>query len=391
MTPRRPLHPAWPTAALGGAMLLGALGTSIANIALPDIATALSVPVGRVSWVVIAYLGTMTLASVTAGRMGDRHGRKSGLLAGLVLYLAGAVGCVLAADFGMLVLARGIQGVGAALLVTLTLAAVRDALPERRLGRTLGLLGTMSAVGTALGPSLGGLLIGLAGWRGAFALLIPLGIAVLALIAATLPADRPRAHGARPPRPPLPMAALTAQAVVAATMMTTLIVGPFYLGRGLGLGPETVGFIMAAGPVLSMLAGVPSGRLVDAWGARAITALGALTLTLGAGTLALLPPALGPSGYLAAIAILTPGYQLFQAANAATVVGPAPSAVRGVLSGYLSLARNLGLIIGAWGLGALFARVAGDDPARTIQGLHASFALCALAIPVATAFTLRRA
>ncbi|WP_284190125.1 MFS transporter, partial [Zoogloea oryzae] len=93
--------------------------------------------------------------------------------------------------------ARALQGLGAAAMMALTLAFVADVLPKERTGRAMGLLGTMSAVGTALGPSLGGLLIAGPGWRAIFLVNLPLGIAALYLAARHLPQDARRADAPR--------------------------------------------------------------------------------------------------------------------------------------------------------------------------------------------------
>ncbi|QEW18943.1 Efflux protein A [Marinibacterium anthonyi] len=384
-------------AGLSACMLLGSMGTSIANIALPPLAQAFATSVQGVRWVVIAYLATLTLGSVFAGRIGDRIGRKRGLVAGLGIFVVGSGLCALAPGLLALVAARALQGAGAAFLITLTMASVRDALPRDRVGSAMGLLGTMSACGTALGPSVGGLLIGMAGWRATFAVLAPLGCVALGLVLLWLP-SRPAPDGQATARIDLGGALgarLGANMAVAALMMATLIVGPFYLGRGLGLTPQAVGLIMAAGPVISIFGGVPSGRLVDRRGAGAVARAGLWALILGALTLAWLPRDWGAAGYLGAIVILTPGYQLFQSANNTQVLADAPDHMRGALSGYLGLSRNLGLITGAWALGAVFALGIGAPdfntaaPDHITRGLHLTFAICAALMILALVLTRR--
>jgi MFS family permease len=142
-------------------------------------------------------------------------------------------------------------------------------------------------------------------------------------------------------------------------MMATLVVGPFYLGRGLGLSALSIGLVMSFGPLISILSGIPSGRVVDVWGTRRILALGLILLAAGSFLLAVLPMMMGVAGYIVAIAMLTPGYQLFQAANNTQVMTNIPKQRRGVISGLLGLSRNLGLIVGASVMGAVFAWGAG--------------------------------
>lgn len=147
---------------------------------------------------------------------------------------------------------------------------------------------------------------------------------------------------------------LIINALVSTVMMATLVVGPFYLSFSLKLNESTIGLVMAFGPVISFLTGIPSGYLVDQWGNRKIVFVGLILLAIGAILLAALPRMWGIFGYITAIAILTPGYQLFQAANNTSVLMDVGIKKRGVISGILTLSRNLGLITGASVMGALF-------------------------------------
>ncbi|RCW28742.1 MFS transporter [Ciceribacter lividus] len=166
---------------------------------------------------------------------------------------------------------------------------------------------------------------------------------------------------------------------VAAVMMTTLVVGPFYLGGGLGLKETLIGLVMSVGPVISIFSGVPSGRLVDTWGTSRVLASGLLLLTAGAFLLALLPEAIGLGGYVLAIVVLTPGYQFFQAANNVATLSGVPSDRRGTVSGLLGLSRNIGLVAGAAVMGAVFALGTGTEdlahaaPSAIAAGMRLTF------------------
>ncbi|MCB1486895.1 MAG: MFS transporter [Bauldia sp.] len=379
--------------ALGLSMLLASLGTSIANIALPALSKAFSAPFHQVQWVVIAYLATLTILVVFVGRLGDIHGLKRMHLAGLGLFSVASLLCGVAPDLGFLIAARALQGIGAAFLMTLTIALVRETSGEDRIGRAMGMLGTMSALGTALGPSIGGFLIATTGWRGVFLVQLPLALLALILASASLP----RAD-ARSKSPMLDFGVLRGSGLlpnlsinllVAAVMMTTLVVGPFYLALGLGLTDLLVGLVMSVGPAISILTGVPSGQAVDKWGPRRVLVLGLTMLAVGAFSLSILPDAFGLGGYVAAVAILTPGYQLFQAANNTTVMAEIPKERRGVVSGLLNLSRNLGLIGGASAMGAVFAFGVGtsdfsDASAAAITGgMRLTFILAGILMVVA--------
>lgn len=386
-------------AALALSMLLASLGTSIANIALPALAEAFSAPFAQVQWVVIAYLAAMTVSVVIAGWLGDRFGLKRMQILGLVLFGSASPLCGFAPDLWFLVGARLLQGIGAAFLMTLSMALMRENAGKAQMGSAMGLLGTVSAIGTALGPSLGGLLIPLAGWQGVFLVQVPLAALALALILAALPSPSRRSpaspgwHMTRSDWGLVPN--LLTNALVAAVMMTTLVVGPFYLHLGLGLMAATVGLIMSIGPVISILSGIPSGRLVDRWGPGRVLMVGLGLMASGALLMALLPQSMGVIGYGLAILVLTPGYQLFQAANNTAALADVASDRRGTVSGLLGLSRNIGLIAGASAMGAVFAYgvtspdFARASPTAMADGLRLTFLLATALILLAIAITRR--
>jgi len=445
----------WAVASLSLAILLSSLGTGIANVALPTLAEAFAASFQAVQWIVLAYLLGVTTLIVGVGRLGDLFGRRRLLLGGLVLFTAASVLCAAAPALWVLIGARAVQGLGAAIMMTLAMALVGETVPKAKTGSAMGLLGTMSAIGTALGPSLGGVLIANLGWQAIFLINLPLGLLTLALVWRHLPPDRRQSGPDRPNfdkagtllimltvgayalamtlgrghwgtlnlilllaaglgvalflrvenRAPAPLirwqslresglgAGLAANLFVATVMMATLVVGPFYLSLALGLDQAAVGAIMSIGPVISALSGVPSGRLVDRLGAPAVVIIGLIAMALGAASLSLLPEMFGVTGYVAAIAVLTPGYQLFQAANnTAVMTGIAPDQ-RGVISGALNLSRNLGLVTGTAFMGAVFAFAAGHDvaaaePAAIATGLRITFIVAAALIVAALAIVL---
>lgn len=347
------------------ATLLASLGTSIVNIALPTLADAFSAPFSQVQAVVVVYLVTLTISAAIAGRLGDRYGLKPMLVTGLSMFTVASLLCAVAPNLPLLIGARALQGGGAAFLMTLALALMRQTASEARVGRAMGLLGTVSALGTALGPALGGLLIPVMGWRSLFWVQVPLALLALVLTLTTLPADTGKKMA-----PSIGLwssmnwtlaSNLLTNIVVAAVMMTTLVIGPFFLGISLGLTPTQVGFVMAVGPVISIFSGVPSGRLVDAWGSGRMLLVGLGLLAIGALLLAFLPTAIGVTGYVLSLIALTPGYQLFQSANNTAALRDVAKDRRGMVSGLLGLSRNIGLITGASLMGAVFTFGVGSD------------------------------
>jgi MFS family permease len=367
-------------ATLSLSMLLSSLGTSIANVGLPALAQAFSASFQQVQWVVLAYLLAITTLIVGAGRLGDLTGRRRLLLAGIFLFTAASAACGLAPTLPLLIAARALQGLGAAAMMALTMAFVGETVPKAKTGTAMGLLGTTSAIGTALGPSLGGVLIAGFGWPALFFVNVPLGIVALVLAHRHLPADRPRmARAASPPmrfellRNPVLSAGFAMSVLVTAVVMATLVVGPFYLSGELALDVARVGLVMSCGPVVAALTGVPAGRLVDRFGARRMTIAGLAGMFAGTSILAMMPVSLGVAGYVVPLAILTAGYALFQAANNTAVMADLRPDQRGVVSGMLNLSRNLGLIAGTSVMGAVFAAA----------GMRMTFAAAAMLIVVA--------
>ena len=180
----------WLLVSLSLSMLLSSLGTSIANVGLPVLAETFNASFRHVQWIVLAYLLAITSLIVGLGRIGDVIGRRRFMLAGIFIFTAASVLCSMASSVSFLIAARAVQGSGAAIMMALTLALVREAVPKEKTGSAMGVLGTMSAIGTALGPTLGGLLIAGFGWRSIFLINLPLGLLALVLAYFHLPTDR---------------------------------------------------------------------------------------------------------------------------------------------------------------------------------------------------------
>jgi EmrB/QacA subfamily drug resistance transporter len=445
----------WALASLALAVLQASLGTSIANVALPNLAQAFNASFQAVQWIVIAYLLAITTLIVSAGRLGDIMGRRRLLLIGISLFTLASLLCAMAPTLWLLVAARALQGLGAAIMMALTMAFVGETVPKDKTGSAIGLLGTMSAIGTALGPSLGGVLIAELGWRAIFFINLPLGALTLFLAHRYLRPDHSKPENerarfdtvgtlllaltlaayalsmtvgrgsfgplntallllafvgiglfvfaeVRSTSPLIPMAmfrklelstSLVASALVSSVMMATLVVGPFYLSRSLGLEAAVVGLVLSVGPVVAALSAVPAGRLADRLGTQCVSTAGLIGMTTGAFALSMLPTIFGIPGYIASIVILTASYALFQTANNTAVMTDVSPDQRGAISGMLNLSRNLGLITGASVMGAVFAFGSGTNditsaaPAAAAAGMRITFMLAAALIVVALVIT----
>jgi MFS family permease len=386
-------------AGLALAALLSSLGTSIANVALPTLAHAFGASVREVQWVVLAYLLATTSLVVGAGWLGDRVGRRELLLAGIALFTASSVIAAVAPSLTLLIAARFAQGAGAAVMLALAVALISDAVPHDQVGRAMGVLGSMSAVGTALGPSLGGMLVAWQGWRTIFLVTVPIGLLAFVLVRAYLPqqrspgppvAGRPEFRTLR--EKPL-RAALLSSASVAAVVMATLVVGPFYLSQALALEAAAAGMVMSVGPIVAAAFGIPAGRITDRLGAQRATVAGIVGMTVGSATLSAMPVSAGVPAYLGAVAVVTAGYALFQTANNSAAMANVAATDRGMMAGLLSLSRNVGLLSGAAGLGAVYAFVSDEAgsqrAAAAAAGLHATFGVAVILLLVALLAVVR--
>ncbi|MBZ9807888.1 MULTISPECIES: MFS transporter [unclassified Mesorhizobium] len=426
----------WALASLSLATLLSSLGTSIASVGLPALMQAFDASFQQVQWVVIAYLLAITILIVSAGRLADILGRRPLLLFGIALFTSASVLCGLSPALRLLIAARTVQGLGAALMMALTLAFVAETVSKARTGSAMGLLGAMSAIGTTLGPSLGGLLIAALGWRSIFLVNVPLGILTFAMAWRALPAGNRTARTGqasfdglgtgllaltlaayalamtmgrgsfglidiglliaagigiflfattqRVAKNPLVelsafrdlslSASLAMNLIVATVMMATLVVAPFYLSRGLGLDAPNAGLVLSTGPLVSALSALLAGRLADRFGAKRMMVAGLLGLATGTFLLSLAITTLGIASYVVPITVTCFGYALFQTANNAAVMSSVGGGQRGVISGLLNLSRNLGLITGASVMGAIFAAASAGGREAGGQGMLTSAA-----------------
>lgn len=412
-----------PASALAGlalATLLPSMSTSSANVALPTLARVFDAPFEEVQWVVLANLLALTTLVVSVGRLGDLYGRRGVLLIGIFIFAAASAISATAPSLWVLIAARAAQGIGAAAMMALPMSLISSTLTKDKVGAALGILGTMSAVGTALGPSLGGFLISAFGWQAIFLVNVPVAALVWVCVAKTIPADtisderapfdargtamlafalvtyalgvtvtpqsfsslniallasaavgawafvRMQSVTAFPLvqtslfKQPVISASFVMSAIITAIVMATLVVGPFYLVGGLHLDASQIGMVMSAGPIVAALSGAPAGRLVDQVGPSPVTIGGIACVTLGAAAIVIMAPMFGIADYIASLVLITSGYAFFQAANNTGVMTSVPQEQRGVVSGLLNLSRNLGLITGTAVMGAIFTQASGS-------------------------------
>jgi EmrB/QacA subfamily drug resistance transporter len=451
--PRRPLvireqrNAHWfAVAAVCVGALMGQLDASIVTVALPTLQRSFHASVGAVTWVGLSYLLVLVATVTAVGRFADMWGRKLLYVYGFVLFVVASAACGLAPDLLALCGFRVAQAVGAAMLQANSLAIIVLCVPARSLGRAIGFQGAAQALGLALGPTVGGLLLAAGGWRLIFYVNVPFGIvgalAALALVPRSVNlAERVRfdwrglglffptvvallsalSFGATEGwGSPLIIGLFAATVVLGLTfywcerhdadpmidlgllarprfafgiasavgsylvMFGVLLLIPFYLERGVGLSAERAGLELMAMPVAFGLVAPFAGRLADRTGARPLTMSG--MGLVAAGLLALgaaRPDTLGLVLLLGAVGI---GLGLFTSPNNAAVMGAAPDQQTGMASGVLNMSRGLGTSLGLALTGLVFT-VAGGTAAHRFS--MTAYLLAAIALGAGVVAALR--
>lgn len=399
------------------AIFLGTIDGSIVNVALPTLTREFDTSFGVVQWVVLSYLLVQATLVLSIGRLGDMIGKKWIFTTGFAVFTVGSVLAGLSPTVGILIAARVVQGVGAAMIFALGFAIITEAFPPSERGRALGINGTIVSLGIISGPILGGLIIEAADWRWIFFVNIPIGILGTITAARVVPDTKP--HGGRkfdflgaglflvalltlllgltwgqglgftdPPilalfatsalafvtffaverRVPEPMLDLTlfrnrdlssnlvTGFIVFVGIQGLLLLLPFYLMNVLGYGPRNVGLLMGAIPITLGIVAPFSGSLSDRVGSRPVTVAGLAILTAG-----FTAAAFGfgvDTGIMLFVGIgfvIGTGMGIFQSPNNSAILGSVPLDRLGVTSGMLTINRITGMIVGVAVMGTVWA------------------------------------
>src|SRR6188472_1749926 len=187
-----PWHALW-AMMVGFFMIL--VDATIVSVANPSIMVKLGAGYDAVIWVTSAYLLGFAVPLLVAGRLGDRYGPKNLYLIGLLVFTAASLWCGLAGTIGMLIAARVVQGVGAALLTPQTLSTITRVFPPERRGVALSVWGATAGVATLVGPLAGGVLVDGLGWQWIFIVNVPIGVVGLVLALIFVPVLPTEKHG----------------------------------------------------------------------------------------------------------------------------------------------------------------------------------------------------
>ena len=375
---------------------------SIVTIALPVLQADLGATFGSIQWVVNAYALLLGGLLLVGGAAGDRFGRRRTFIIGLVVFAVASLACAAAPSVQSLIVARSIQGIGAALLVPQSLAIIAASFPRDVRGRAIGIWAGASAITTALGPPLGGVLIDWIGWRSTFWINLPLSAGALWLAATHVPESRDQAangpldwqggvlaivgFGAltggltllaeagevmtvplvllgigvvglvvllRTERaaanPLVPLALFASRSFTGANLMTLLLYGalsavlfllPFDLIERRGLSPIQVGLTLLPFGLIIGIVSRFAGAWADRIGPRWPLVLGSVLVAVAAAGLALGTDSFW-TGVLTPVLVMSLGMAVVVAPLTTAVMNSAPDAQSGAASGVNNAASRL--------------------------------------------------
>jgi len=437
-------------AAVGVGTFMSALDGSIVNTLLPTLGAALSADVDEIQWVVTVYLLVVSGLLLIVGRLGDLRGHKDVYLAGFAGFAASSALCGLASTVPALVAFRAFQALSAAMLFANAPAILTAAFPPEERGRALGLQAVMTYLGLSVGPPLGGLLATHLGWRSIFFVNVPVGLlgvwltqrsiardkpagtpprfdvagaalffvgllslllalnqghawgwgspAVLGLLAAAaalltafLRLERRLAHPMLDLalfRSPVFSGAVFSASLSYVAQFAVLFLLPFYL-RSRGLGPAQAGLVLTAQPLVMMLTAPLAGALSDRVGTRPLVVAGLAVLAAGLLGLSFLGPETPLAAVAGGMAVCGLGFGAFVAPNNSRLLGAAPPQRRGIASGVLAAARNVGMVLGVGLAGAVFTTVLARRGAGAVaEGVSAALRVVAGTTLLAAVTTL---
>jgi EmrB/QacA subfamily drug resistance transporter len=193
-----PVEKWWVMVGISLGILMYTIDTSIVNIALPTLVEKLHTDFATVQWVGLSYVLVVTAFVLGAARLGDMYGKKPLYLGGLIVFTISSLLCGLAPSIETLIGARALQGLGAVMISALGAAIIAETFPMAERGKALGIIGAVVSLGIALGPSVGGVLVGAAGWRSIFMVNLPIGILASLVVNKYVPNTRTNQHKDQP-------------------------------------------------------------------------------------------------------------------------------------------------------------------------------------------------
>jgi DHA2 family multidrug resistance protein-like MFS transporter len=409
----------WAFASIVISVVLSVMDQTVANVALPTIADDFHATATQSVAIVGDYQLAIVILLLPLAALGEIIGHRRIYLAGLTVFTAASLLCVLSPNLTVLTIARVLQGIGAAGVMAINTALLRYIFPAAGLGRAIGLNSMVVALASTIGPSFAGLVLSVASWQWLFVVNLPLGVLAVTMARRSLPhterarrpfdglsalltgaalaallislqtLSAPEPLAARIGLPALGVALLAAAlarqwtqaapllpidlfrrpvfALSAATsvasftaQMLAFVALPFTFERADHFGAAATGFLIMPWPLAVALTTTFAGRLSDRYPAAILNAAGLATLALGLVLLALLPAHPAWPDVAFRMAICGAGFGFFQPPNNRMIMQSAPKPRSGAASGVIGTARLFGQTMGAAFAGLALARAGGD-------------------------------
>jgi EmrB/QacA subfamily drug resistance transporter len=432
------------------ALFMASLDNLVVTTALPSIRAHLHASLEGLQWTVNAYTLTFAVLLLTGATLGERYGRRRLFIIGLGLFTAGSAAAALAPGIGALVAARAIQGVGAAILIPLTLTLLSAAVPPERRGLALGAWGAIGGLAIAIGPLVGGAVVEGASWQWIFWLNVPIGIALLpiawarlaeshgsatrldlrgvtlaslGLLGIVLGVVRGNDHGwtsmtvlppmvagallivafgiweTRAPEPMLPLRLFRSRGFALTNTASMLMFfgmfgSIFLLAQFLQVvqhySPLQAGIRTLPWTAMPVLIAPIAGSLSDRIGGRPLLVAGLALQAIGLGWLAAISsPTVAYATLVPAFVVSGVGMSLFFAPVANVVLGSVRRHEEGIASGANNAIRELGGVFGIAVLGAVFSARGGyTSGASFVTGLSDAVWVGGAAVAAAAAVAL---
>ncbi|MFE9118703.1 MFS transporter [Streptomyces sp. NPDC007172] len=404
----------WPLVAVCLGTFMFLLDTTVLSVALPDIGKGLSASLSALQWVANIYTLVLAALMLTVGALVDRFGERTVYVAGLAVFGIASLICGSAPSAGVLVSARGVQGIGGAAMAVATFALIRTCYRGPDMGRAMGVFGAVTGFAAAVGPMLGGILTQYLSWRAVFFLNIPL-VAVTIALSLRILAPRRQNGGTRIDLPgmiafalcagsltyaltlageegwtspavlglmalaalalivftrvelrspaPLLHVTLFARASFSAVLMcvvastaafAALVYTSVWLQSGLGLGPVRAGLALMPLALASFATSLISGRRLHGKSPRAILATGLLLSGIGCVLQTGLDASSSAGSLAAGLGLTGIGVGLMGPAMGAAVFAALPPERSGMAAGAMTTFRQLGQTLGVAAFGVLF-------------------------------------
>ena len=386
---------------------MSALDGSIVNVALPKMAKALNVTTSSIQLVATSYLIVIAGTVLIFGRLGDMLGKSKMFKFGLGLFTFGSLLCGITSSFPILIIARIVQAIGAAGTMANNQGIITEIFPPNERGKALGLLGTSVALGSLVGPGLGGLIVGASSWEFIFLINVPIGLVASFYALKLLPKGHKTVQGKmdaigatlfmftivplfvalseglnrgftdpiillgfavaiisfiafilvekKRENPLLQLQIFSNKLfslsifcgfITFVAIFCNNIILPFYLQDVMNYTPQHTGLILMVYPLILAVAAPISGDLSDKIGSEVLTFIGLVLISLGLILMSILNVDSTVLTMIIFIAIMSIGMGLFQSPNNSLIMSTVPRDKLGIAGSVNALVRNLGMVCG---------------------------------------------